>query len=101
MSIGAKLSENNELLVISIQGAFDFSMLNDFRVAYSTDVGEQTKIVIDMRDTTSINSSALGMLLNMQRHLKRDDGGIDIINSNDAVRKVFDITHFDKKFNIK
>ena len=101
MTIEAAFTENDEMLVISIKGAFDFPMLNDFRRAYSGDFDNSTKIVIDMRDTLSINSSALGMLLNMQRHLNKNDGEISIINCNEVVQKIFKITHFNKKFNIE
>lgn len=101
MSIETKFTDDNELLMISIKGTFDFSMLNEFRAAYSGEMDKSIKIVIDMRDTSSINSSALGMLLNMQRYLNKDDGEIEIINSNDVVQKIFNITHFNNKFNIK
>ena len=100
MTVETKLTENDELLVISIKGAFDFSMLDDFRIAYTRDIEKSTRVVIDMRDTLSINSSALGMLLNMQRHLDKDDGEIKVINCNDVVKKIFNITHFNKKFTI-
>ena len=100
MTIETKLTENNELLVISIKGAFDFSMLDDFRTAYTCEIDKSAKVVIDMRDTSSINSSALGMLLNMQRHLGKGDGEINIINCNEVVKKIFSITHFNKKFKI-
>ena len=101
MAVESTFTENNEVLMISVKGAFDFSMLNDFRQAYSHDMDKATKVIIDMRDTTSINSSALGMLLNMQRYLEKDDGEIDIINCNQVVEKIFHITHFNKKFNIE
>ena len=100
MTVETKLTENDELLVISIKGSFDFSMLDDFRVAYTREIDKSTRVIIDMRDTLSINSSALGMLLNMQRHLDKADGEIKIINCNDVVKKIFSITHFNKKFNI-
>jgi len=101
MAVEHTFSENNDVLVITIKGVFDFSMLEDFRQAYSCDMGDVRKVVIDMRDTSSINSSALGMLLSMQRHLDAPDGSISIINCNKIVRKIFEITHFEKKFCIE
>jgi len=101
MTVETKLAVGDDLLVISIKGVFDFSMLDDFRVAYTRDIEQSTRIVIDMRDTLSINSSALGMLLNMQRHLCKADGEIEVINCNDVVKKIFKITHFNKKFSIE
>ena len=100
MTVDTKLTENDDLLVISVNGVFDFSMLDDFRTAYTRDIEESTRVVIDMRNTLSINSSALGMLLNMQRHLCKADGEIEVINCNEVVKKIFNITHFNKKFSI-
>jgi len=41
------------------------------------------------------------MLLNSQRHLEKPDDERAIINSNAGVQKIFNITHFGKKFNIE
>ena len=101
MGVESKLSEDGKLLIISISGAFDFTLLNDFRKAYSDDAVSPDKYIVDMRNTSTIDSSALGMLLNMKRHLNRQDGDIRIINCNDVVKKVFRITSFDKKFIIE
>lgn len=101
MTVEYAFTENKDILLIKIKGMFDFSMLSGFREAYSCDINNKTKVIIDLRETSSINSSALGMLLNMQRHLDRADGDIDIINCNQVVKKVFSITHFDKKFKIE
>ncbi len=103
MSVNTSLSEDNDAFVISVKGEFDFSMFNSFRDAYTNlvELTASTRIVIDMRDTSSINSSALGMLLNMQRYLNKADGEIEIINANYVVKRVFNITQFDSKFKIE
>lgn len=102
MSIETRLSEKNSVLTISIVGDFNFLLLNEFRNAYNNgDASKAGKIIVDLRQTLSIDSSALGMLINMQRHLNKPNGDIRIINCNDVVRKIFQITHFEKKFNIE
>lgn len=103
MPVEIKSSENNDVFVISVKGAFDFSMLEEFRNAYSDydAIKSSTRVVIDMRDTSSINSSALGMLLNMQRHLNKKDREIEIININHVVKRVLDITQFGSKFKLE
>lgn len=100
MNVTTKFSENNTVFTISISGSFDFNSLNSFRQAYSSEEVQSAKIIIDMRSTETIDSSALGMLLNMQRNLNKSDGEISIINCNPVVAKIFAITHFGKKFNI-
>ena len=101
MSVESSFTEDDSVLIISIKGVFDFKLLSAFRQAYSDKGIKCEKIIIDMRGTSSIDSSALGMLLNMQRYLEKNDGEISIINCNKDVAKIFNITHFDKKFRIE
>lgn len=101
MVIQTKITEDNDALLISIKGKFDFSLLNEFRQAYSNTTTIYKHVVLDLRSASTIDSSALGMLLNMQRHLKKADGEIRIINCNSDVMKIFQISHFDKKFTIE
>ena len=100
MNVNTAFSQDNEIYTIAIDGSFDFNSLNNFRQAYTEDNIKTAKVVIDMRKTSTIDSSALGMLLNMQRHLNKADGEIAIVNCNPIVAKIFAITHFGKKFNI-
>lgn len=101
MSISTKLSTDDDLLVISITGKFDFTLLNEFRNAYSNDADRAGNYIVDMRNVSTIDSSALGMLLNMNRYLGSPDKEIRIINCNEVVKKVFHITSFNKKFTIE
>jgi len=101
MNVDSVLSKDNKVLFIGVKGKFDFSMLNEFRAAYSNDAVKDLNIIVDMRNTSTIDSSALGMLLNMQRYLNKRDGEIEIINCNQDIKKVLNITRFDKKFGVK
>ena len=100
MNVNTEFSQDKEIYTITIDGSFDFNSLNSFRQAYSDDTIKAAKIVIDMHKTSTIDSSALGMLLNMQRHLNKADGEVSIVNCNPIVAKIFAITHFGKKFSI-
>ena len=100
MSINTAFSDNNSVYTISIAGIFNFSMLHDFRESYSDPDVALAKVTVDFRDTEMIDSSALGMLLNMQKDLNKADKEISIINSNKFVRKILVITNFEKKFSI-
>jgi len=102
MNVETQFTQDNKVLTISINGDFNFLLLNEFRKAYNNDEADKAeKIVVDMRKTETIDSSALGMLLNMQRHLKKSNGEISIVNCNSVVEKIFNITHFEKKFSIE
>jgi len=101
MTVESKMTENNTTLTVAVMGKFDFTLLNEFREAYSTEDSSFSKVIIDMRETSTIDSSALGMLLNMQRYLKDKNTEINIINCNADVARVFNITHFEEKFIIR
>lgn len=101
MKVEKSLTDSNTTLTISVKGDFNFLLLNEFRDAYSSEEAVTArKLIVDLGKTETVDSSALGMLLNMQRHLEKEDGEITIINSNPVVQKIFNITHFGKKFNI-
>lgn len=83
---------------ISITGRFDFNLLQEFRDAYSNETDKDCHYVIDLAKTDYIDSSALGMLLNMKNHLGAEDRQIEIKNCQPNLIKIFSIAHFDKKF---
>lgn len=83
---------------ISITGRFDFNLLQEFRDAYSNETDKDCHYAIDLSKTDYIDSSALGMLLNMKNHLGAEDRQIEIKNCQPNLIKIFSIAHFDKKF---
>jgi len=105
MRIKSNTSDDKDTLEICIDGPFDFKLLNDFRDAYrdkTNSITEKpfTHYSINLRTTSSIDSSALGMLLNMKRSLKKNDKEIEITHCQIQVKKILIISRFDKKFTI-
>lgn len=98
MPVESALSSDGKTLTISISGRFDFEIVQEFRGAYSQHKG--VNYVIDMRGTEHMDSSALGMLLNMRKSLG-DSAKISIINSRPQIKKILTISRFDKKFDIE
>ncbi len=88
--------------IISLDDTFDFNCVEDFRKAYeSKDDGSRKDFVIDFRRTRYMDSSALGMLINMKKYWQDRNSVIRIINSSPQVKKIFAISRFDKKFTIE
>lgn len=92
------VEQQGNQVTVTIQGRFDFNILQDFREAYSSMAGSDFDFTVDLAQTEYIDSSALGMLLNMKNHLGRDDCAISIRNCQPNLMKIFSIAHFDKKF---
>ncbi len=95
-NVSVKQQDNQ--MTISISGRFDFNILQDFRDSYSELAGSDSAFAVDLAQTEYIDSSALGMLLNMKNHLGSEDCAIEIRNCQPNLMKIFSIAHFDKKF---
>ena len=105
MSIKSSRSKDKNSLEISIEGPFDFNVLSDFREAYLDNINDETQkpyadYIVNLRATSSIDSSALGMLLNMKRTLDKNDKEIQITQCRPQIKKILIISRFDKKFSI-
>ncbi|CUS48663.1 MAG: anti-anti-sigma factor [Idiomarinaceae bacterium HL-53] len=100
MNLYTEYSSDRKQFIIRVKGKFDFSMVQEFRQAYS-EIGEEPSIiVIDFRETEYIDSAALGMLLNMRKAIAPTKRTIQLINCRPEIRKILDISRFDKLFQI-
>ncbi|ATC93975.1 STAS domain-containing protein [Pseudoalteromonas tunicata] len=100
MSLNKSLSPDGKLFTIQIKGKFDFNLVQAFRTAYSEVGNETPKVVVDLRETDYMDSSALGMLLNMKKFLGESVTSIQIANCRPQIKKILQISRFDKKFDI-
>lgn len=98
MRLDRAFSDDGKQLTIIVDEKFDFDKVQDFRVAYSSDSDEVKSIVIDLQRTEYMDSSALGMLLNMQKSMSGKVTTFSIINCREQVLKILHIARFDKKF---
>lgn len=98
MSIATESSQDGQALTIKIKGRFDFSAHQDFRKAYQSAEHKPKKYIIDMQETTYLDSSALGMLLLLHDHVSSQQAGVHIINSSDNIKRLLAISSFDRLF---
>ena len=101
MAIWAKSSEDGRELTIKIQGRFDFSAHQEFRDCYEKVDKDPEAYLVDMKETTYLDSSALGMLLLLRDHAGGDSSQIKIINCNNDVKKILTISNFEQLFTIQ
>ncbi|MDX1757578.1 MAG: STAS domain-containing protein [Marinobacter sp.] len=101
MSIQTRRSEDGRTLTIKIEGRFDFSTHQKFRDAYEHSDEGIVSYVVDMSDTTYLDSSALGMLLLLRDFAGGDSAQIRIENCNGDVRRILSISNFEQLFAIR
>ena len=93
-------SGNDGQLIIKIQGRFDFSVHQDFKNAYESPSTKSNKFEVDMRGTTYLDSSALGMLLLLRDYAGGDAATVSITNSSADIKKILTISNFEQLFRI-
>lgn len=101
MSIRTEEMNDNELAIV-LDKKFDFNCVEEFRRAYE-DPNQSNKrtYVIDFKYTQYIDSSALGMLINLQKKVSEHGGKVRLNNPSEQIKKLFAISRFDKKFDIQ
>lgn len=100
MALERSLSRDGKILTIKLDDKFDFGKVKHFKDAYSSDVDNVNQVIVDLVHTEYMDSSALGMLLNMQKKLGDQVNSFRIVNANEKVAKILEISRFDKKFDI-
>ena len=88
-------------LTIAVSDKFDFSVHQDFRLSYETKNPKPSAFVVDLGNTTYLDSSALGMLLLLRDFAGENNGNIKIVNCNEDIKKILEISNFEQLFQIQ
>ncbi|MCR8932415.1 MULTISPECIES: STAS domain-containing protein [unclassified Pseudomonas] len=100
MSVVTEVTPDKKKLTISVKGRFDFGRHQEFRESYERLDSKPESIVVDLKEATYLDSSALGMLLLLRDHAGGDEADIRVVNSSSDVKKILAISNFDKLFDI-
>jgi anti-anti-sigma factor len=87
MEITSSYQNQGKVLVVDVGTKFDFSKVEDFRNAYGELGADVSHITVDLSRTEYMDSSALGMLLNMQKTLAERELTYSIENARPQVAK--------------
>jgi HptB-dependent secretion and biofilm anti anti-sigma factor len=99
-SVTSKIKDNE--IVISIKGALNFEVHQQFIDAYTKDGEIRTgkKFTIDLAKTDYCDSSGFGMLLVLREEVNAEKSDISIINASPKIRELLKTAQFHKLFNI-
>ena len=100
MSVVTEVSPDQKKLTIAVKGRFDFGRHQEFRESYERLPHKPESIVVDLKEATYLDSSALGMLLLLRDHAGGDNAQIRLLNCNSDVRKILAISNFEQLFQI-
>ena len=94
-------SLDSERHVVAVRGEIDLFTAPELKSALSEAIESgHTRIVVDLTDTTFLDSTALGVLIGAVKRLRSRDGRLTIVNVDDNIAKTFEITGLDQIFPI-
>ncbi len=91
---------DNDSVVIHVSGRFDYSIHSQFLSAYESFPKGEECFIVDLKDAEYMDSSAMGMLLQLREHSDKAAGGVTIRNSSEAIKDVLRIANFHRLFTI-
>ena len=101
MDFDVEASEHAGVSVLTLRGEIDVYTAPQLRQAIVDLVdGGATSIVVDMAQVDFLDSTGLGVLVEGLKRVKRHDGTLSIVATQDKILKIFHITGLNKAFPI-
>jgi anti-sigma B factor antagonist len=93
---------DDERHVIAVAGEIDLFTAPEMKAALGEALeAGRTRIVVDLSETTFLDSTALGVLIGAVKRLRSRDGRLTIVNVDPNIAKTFEITGLDQIFTIR
>ena len=87
--------------VVAVRGEIDLFTAPELKQKLTDAIeGGKSRIVVDLTDTTFLDSTALGVLIGAVKRLRSREGALVIVNVDQNIAKTFEITGLDQIFTI-
>jgi anti-sigma B factor antagonist len=87
--------------VVAVRGDADLHTAHELRSAIAEAIdGGATWLVVDLAETTFIDSMTLGVLLGAVKRLRPLDGSVSVVCTDANIRRIFEITLLDRVFSL-
>jgi len=101
MNVKKRTFDDRKKIELTIDGRFDFSLHQHFRDSYADCKENNVEFILNLSETTYMDSSALGMILLIKDHAETYNGKVVISKPNEAVSKILEIAQFHRLFTIE
>ncbi len=87
--------------LVAVRGEIDLFTAPELKavLAEAIEAGH-TRVVVDLAETTFLDSTALGVLIGAVKRLRAHEGALAIVNVDENIAKTFEITGLDQVFTI-
>ena len=91
---------NGTTLVLALEGRLDTTTAPELEAALKDDMAKVNELTMDFAKLDYISSAGLRVLLSAHKAMAKK-GGMKVVNANEMVKEVFDVTGFADILNIK
>ena len=95
-----EIKKDDNLLTVAIEGRFVAAVAPDLREEVSAKISDGTNVLFDLGKMVHIDSSGLGVLVQVLQKVKAGGGKVILAALQSAPRIVFDITKVSRVFEI-
>lgn len=100
MTVTASPSADGKTLTIKINDRFDFKVHGELRQAYQQDDRRYQTYIVDLQETAYMDSSALGMLLQIKDYAGGSKQSVRITHAQPAIRDILAVANFNQLMTI-
>lgn len=87
--------------VVAVRGEIDLFTAPELKQKLTEAIeGGKSRLVVDLSETTFLDSTALGVLIGAVKRLRSREGALVIVNTDQNIAKTFEITGLDQIFTI-
>ena len=91
---------NGTTLVLALEGRLDTTTAPELEAALKDDMAKVNELTMDFAKLDYISSAGLRVLLSAHKAMAKKDG-MKVVNANEMVKEVFDVTGFADILNIE
>lgn len=96
-----KIVNEDNLQTIKLIGDLDVYSEDEFKSFIDEEIDPNKDITIDLKDLEYLDSTGLGMFMNIYKMVNENGKDIKIINAKDNIKKLFKITDLTELFDME
>ena len=98
LPFSAEVIREDDLVIFTLEGDLDVSGAQNLRSQFAANIQDNDKFVaFDMTGVPYINSAGLGAIIGFLRNIELREGHLFLLNTQDKVRRVFQIASLEAK----
>ena len=91
MTINKDMQEN--ILTVAVEGRLDTTTAPDLEASLRESLDDAKELILDLKELEYMSSAGLRVLLSAQKQMSQQ-GSMKVINVNDTINEIFEVTGF-------